>query len=335
MIGSPEFRAEMRWRSVRPESRQLLVARLAGSSQEPDISEPVNCGGLGRIRHFGRATEPPWPDNHLPSGPARYRLGLGDKDGVLRAQVFQNSACDWRCWYCYVPFGLLGAHQRDSEWRTADQLVTAWQQEPAPAQVLDLSGGQPDLVPEWVPWTMRALIDRGLETTTYLWSDDNLSSDYFWRYLNDDDIALVGSYRNYGRAVCFKGIDAASFAFNTAAPEEGYGRQFQHARRLLEAGIDLYCYVTLTTTAEPSVIRSLIPRFVDRLQEVDPNLPLRTVPLQVGVFSPVRSRIRADHTLALERQTDAVLAWNDEISTRFADPERVAAPHEVPLGARR
>ncbi len=334
MIGTEQFSREMRERSVDTAGRRLLVARLAGSDQEPDLSEPVNCGGLGRVRHFGRPTTPPWPRNDLPAGPARSRLPSLPAAGELRSQVFQNSACNWRCWYCYVPFALLGAHEAAGEWRTAEELVDAWRAELVPAPVLDLSGGQPDLVPEWVPWTMRALIDRGLDRQTYLWSDDNLSTDYFWKHLSDDDLALVGSYRNYGRAVCFKGIDEVSFELNTAAPPAGYVAQFDYARRLLDTGMDVYCYVTLTTDAEPRDVPALVATFVDRLQEVHENLPLRTVPLQVAVYGPVQPRIQQRHSRSLARQEFAVQAWNDEIAERFRASDRAVPIADVPLAAR-
>ena len=57
--------------------------------------------------------------------------------------------------------------------------------------MIDLTGGQPDLTPEWVPWMIQEIRARGLEDTVYLWSDDNLSTDYFWRYLSTNDIDLV------------------------------------------------------------------------------------------------------------------------------------------------
>jgi len=54
--------------------------------------------------------------------------------------------------------------------------------------MIDLSGGQPDLTPEWIPWMMEELNNRGLTDKVYLWSDDNLSNDYFWKYLSDAEI---------------------------------------------------------------------------------------------------------------------------------------------------
>jgi uncharacterized Fe-S cluster-containing radical SAM superfamily protein len=332
MIGTPEYNEQLRSRTIDLATRRLMVSRLAGSDQEGDLSEPVNCNGLGRVRHFGRATAPPWPANDLPGSPARSRLKLlGLGPGELQAQVFQNAACNWRCWYCFVPFNLLGAHEERSEWKTAEELVDLWRAQSEPAPVLDLSGGQPDLVPEWVPWTMRALRDRGLERTTYLWSDDNLSTDYFWRHLTDEDISLIGDYANYGRAVSFKGIDEASFVLNTSAPPASYLAQFEFARRLLDARIDLYCCVMMTTVADTAQVPGIVARFMDRLQEIHENLPLRAVPLQVSVFGSVRTRIRADQALALERQETAVRAWNDELASRYSAAARQGPIHKVAI----
>lgn len=335
MIDTAAFSAELRAKSIDLDGRRLLVSRLAGSEQEPDLSEPVNCRGLGRLRHFGRQTPAPWPDNPLPSAPAGKCLPA-DSDAPaqeLLAQVFQNAACNWRCWYCYVPFNLLGAHTGTSEWVTADELVDLWQAESNAARVLDLSGGQPDIVPEWVPWTMRALSERGISESTYLWSDDNLSTDYLWRYLPDDDIALLGTYKNYGRAVCFKGFDEDSFVLNTAAAPANFSQQFEIARRLLDVGIDMYAYVTLTTTTAESDIPRLVTRFVDRLQNVHENLPLRTVPLRVETYGPVEGRMRPDHVIALQRQVTAVEAWNSEIEGRFSLDARALSITEVPVGS--
>src|SRR5439155_27180345 len=120
---------------------------------------------------------------------------------------------NWRCWYCFVPYTLLSASRKYSEWLTADELVEMYLAEPDRPPMIDLTGGQPDLVPEWAPWMMRALSDRGLDGSVYLWSDDNLSSDYLRRYLSDAELELMQSYRSYGRVGCFKGYDPVSFSF--------------------------------------------------------------------------------------------------------------------------
>jgi len=59
------------------------------------------------------------------------------------------------------------------------ELIDLWSAEGDRANLLDLSGGQPEIVPEWILWTMRELLARNLDKGVYLWSDDNLSTDYF------------------------------------------------------------------------------------------------------------------------------------------------------------
>src|SRR5207237_8985410 len=97
----------------------------------------------------------------------------------ITAQVFQNAACDFRCWYCFVPFELLAANEARSAWVTASDLVSMFAALSDRPPVIDLTGGQPELVPEWIPSTMDKLESQGLEKDVYLWSDDNLSTDYF------------------------------------------------------------------------------------------------------------------------------------------------------------
>jgi len=98
--------------------------------------------------------------------------------------------------------------------------------------------------------------------------------------------------------------------------------------------MDVYCYVTLTTDAEPRDVPALVATFVDRLQEVHENLPLRTVPLQVAVYGPVQPRIQQRHSRSLARQEFAVQAWNDEIAERFRASDRAVPIADVPLAAR-
>lgn len=328
VIDTDAYSIQLRSKAIDLPRRALLITDLRGSTQEEDLAEPVNCGGFGRIRHFSTATSVGWPANPLPILPAAAALGI-PVSSPMRAQVFQNAACNWRCWYCYVPFSLLAGSPRRSRWFTADELVDAYLAEPDPPVIIDLSGGQPDLVPEWVPWTIRALADRAL-TNMYLWSDDNLSNDYFWRYLTEDERELVATCRNYGRVCCFKGFDADSFAFNTRAAPELFDRQFELFSRLLSTGMDLYAYVTFTGPSA-SHITEKVARFIDRLQQIRATLPLRTVPLEIQVWGPVAPRMTPARQLALDIQAEAIDAWNTEIDRRFTVEERRKPVTEVAL----
>jgi uncharacterized Fe-S cluster-containing radical SAM superfamily protein len=309
--------------------RQILMTNFHGTQQEADLTIPPNCNGFGRIRHFRRATSEGWPTNPLPIDPACAALKLGHRDEI-EAQVFQNAACNWRCWYCFVPFNLLSADLSHSAWLTPSQLIELYLQQPDKPLVIDISGGQPELVPEWVPWMIEELEYKNLRGTVYLWSDDNLSCDYFWRYLSPAQQEMVVTYPFYGRATCLKGFDKESVEYNTNAEASMFEFQFDLLRRLVKSGMDVYVYVTLTTP-NPRDIKEKMKRFVDGLQEIDENLPLRTVPLEIQEFFPVRSRLKDNHRSALLHQWTAVDAWNNELSLRFSSSERSITISNVQL----
>ncbi|MBI1198713.1 MAG: hypothetical protein GC203_12695 [Phenylobacterium sp.] len=333
-IDTGAFTAQMRAKIVRPASGEILISRLAGSDQQADLTVPPNCDGLGRVRHFRRATAAGWPQNPLPIDPAARALG-GVPGDMVRAQVFQNAACGWRCWYCFVPFAMLNGNAANGVWRTAEQLVSLYATEADRPDVIDLSGGSPDLTPEWIVWMMDALEEAGLAETTYLWSDDNLSTDYVFTKLSDAQRERLAAYRNYGRVCCFKGFDAASFAFNTTAQADGYDAQFERFGQYLELGLDLYGYVTLTGPGVAAAANG-VPALLDRLQRLDPNLPLRVIPLEIGNFSPTRERdARGGHArfeAAAPVQDAAIAIWMDELDRRYPADLRTRAIVDVPLG---
>lgn len=330
-INTDELSARLRLRSVRLESRSLLIARIEGSAQQVDLSEPPNCSGYGRVRHFRTTVRHPWPMNPLPIVPAARRLGLRPEQ-TMNAQVFQNAACNWRCWYCYVPFSLLAGSESSGTWLAADDLVDLYLAEEARPVVIDCSGGQPDLVPEWIAWMVEALQRKGLAETVYLWSDDNLSNDYFWRFLSREHIERIVSYVNYGRVCCFKGYSASSFAFNTRADAGLFERQFDLFKRLLMVGIDLYGYATFTNPSDESMYADMRD-FVDRLQAIHPLTPLRVVPLQIETFGVVQPRVRPIHERAMMVQEEAIQAWNEELGARFTSDERRTTIVDLPFGS--
>lgn len=320
-INTAKFSAALRQKGIRPAGREVLITRFVGSEQEHDLSLPPNCQGWGRIHHFRRSQGLGWPENPLPIEPAANALGV-EAPGMLTAQVFQNAICSWRCWYCFVDYGLLSGDLTKSDFKKCSELVDLYSAEDTMAPIIDLSGGQPDLVPEWALWFADEITQRHMEDSIYLWSDDNLSNDFLWRYLGVEERKRLASFRHYGRVGCFKGFDAKSFAFNTGADAAMFEVQFRTARRLIETGLDVYGYVTLTSLAD-AYLKGLISDFVERLQaEVHPMFPLRMVPLRIAEFTPTKTRMRPEYVRALEIQHVAVQAWQEEIESRFSEHDR-------------
>jgi len=71
--------------------------------------------------------------------------------------------------------------------------------------------------------------------------------------------------------------------------------------------------------------------FIDRLQQVDSMLPLRTVPLEILPFTPVQGRLDAQHCLAMETQYRVLESWRVELRQRFTADVRGKSICEIRL----
>lgn len=328
-INTELWSSRLRERLVLPAERKVLIARLAGSDQEKDLAKPVNCNGYGRIHHFRFQPDAQWSANPLPNVPVARAFGR-EPESTLRVQIFQNAACNWRCWYCFVDFPLLSANTNRASYFSTDELIEMYLQEDDKPYVIDLSGGQPDLSPEWILWMMQSIEKKDLTRQIFLWSDDNLSNDYFWVYLTPEQRRYMAAYPMYSRVACFKGYDEKSFAFNTFASPELFERQFEIFKRLLLEGMDIYAYVTFTAQAHKH-LDIVMNQFVDRLQTIHPNLPLRTVPLKITAFTPTKSRMDEQHRDAIRFQFEAHDAWRAELERRFSKAQRTREICDIPL----
>jgi uncharacterized Fe-S cluster-containing radical SAM superfamily protein len=313
LIRTDEYSDLLRARLMMTENRAISLTNFTRSVQSEDLTVPPNCDGFGRVHLFELEAFDDWPSNPLPIAPALKALGLPGKSS-LSAQVFQNSGCNWRCWYCFVPFEDLTT--RRGEFVPVTQMVDCTLDTHDGKHMVDLTGGQPDLVPEWAAWFVEELLARAVDRV-YVWSDDNLSTDYLWRFLSPAQIAMLGDPTRYGRACCIKGFDVESFSFNTRAYPELFDRQFELLRRLrTDSTIDYYVYLTITTPTALDMATKM-SAFVDRLQAVGEYVPLRCVPLKILEWGPVTPRMTVATTEALNNQHAAVDAWLAEIDRRF------------------
>lgn len=327
-IDTDSFSKHLRSRIIRHQDRSLLIARLPHSDMAKDRYTRINCSGFGRVRVFNTySLHMEALANHAPRPLLRGHPPMFP----LRTQVFQLAACNWRCWYCYVDDDRLSADTDVAEFLSCDQLVDMFAQEPDRPDVVDLSGGQPDLAPEWNLWMMQALERRGLRGQVFLWTDDNLSNRYFWDYLTDDNRAYMSEFPLYSRVGCFKGFDECSFTFNTGADPERFAAQFDIFQDLLRAKFAMYAYATFTTPTIQDLDHQM-KRFVDRLQRIHPNLPLRTIPLRIHPFTATQMRSTALHGEATQNQIFAFHAWETELAKRFSTVELTKPFDEVDLG---
>ena len=159
----------------------------------------------------------------------------------------------------------------------------------------------------------------------------NLSNDYLWQYLSNEQIDLMSSYKMYSRVCCFKGIDERSFSLNTKAAPNLFLNQFELCKRLLQINLDLYCYITLTANTDTD-FEIAVPKFLDRVQEIDELLPLRIVPLRIfDSFTPIASRMNDGFQDMLKGQYGAIEVWKKELLKRFSTEHLSLAITEIKL----
>jgi len=222
------------------------------------------------------------------------------------------------------------ASRKHSEFKTADELLLLFLAEPKRPKLIDLSGGQPDIIPEWPVRMMEALKRKNLDDQYFLWVDDNLSVYFPWEFLSDNDFTLMRTYKNFARVGCFKGFSGESFQENTRARPELLTRQIDIISRWVKLGVDTYGYITLTTSSLNGM-RGSLRAFMNSVQnKVGHFFLLRTIPLEILKFTPTTARMRDAERKAMENQYSVLAAWMDEIDDRFSSKERNLPIYCVP-----
>jgi uncharacterized Fe-S cluster-containing radical SAM superfamily protein len=214
---------------------------------------------------------------------------------------------------------MLSGSEAVSEWLSPEDMVERYLAETDRPQIIDLSGGSPDLVPEWIAWTMDALQRRKLAASVYLWSDDNLSSRLLMSKELRPVLNRIERYAGYGRVCCLKGFDSSSFAFSTGASENQFGFQLEILRSYLMTSIDLYGYVTLISAPAKDHLDK-IRRLMDCLQAMREDFIGRIVPLRIEKFSTMTARLDAQRSNALRYQDELLQIWLEELSLRSVRP---------------
>ena len=323
----------LRSRLIDKNQRSILLSNIGASSQVDDLRVDTRCDGFGRIRHFGVDKMVDWCSDPLPMFPASKALGVS-LDRASPAFVFQLAVCAFRCWYCFVDDRCLAADPTVSRMVSVSKMLDCYFSDGDRPLVIDLSGGNPGLVPEWSVWVIEGIFEKWSDKAVFVWIDDSLFKDLYGECLTSKEIGTLKDCPFFASVACFKGFDAESFAFNTGSPPWRYRRQLEVFRSLFGYGWDIYAYVTFTT---PNVenLKSKMKSFVDELQRIDSALPLRTVPLEIKMYSPTKNRMTDDRYLSMRNQYDVLDVWSGELETRFSSQELESAITDIEFESRR
>jgi len=320
-------RIDLLRRRILDESRHaVLVSILAESYESQDNNVFLVPPGLSRIRRYREFRLYLSRARSINGHPIPLRRGL-PVEARIDTHVFQINACNWHCWYCYVDDSRLAGQAKTGQFLSAEELVSTYRELAEKPPVIDLSGGEPDLTPEWTLWILNEVERVGLTGQVLVWQETNLSTRLLWEVLDRSDISYMAAFPGHSRVGCFKGFDEVSFAFNTRANPRNFVEQFEIFRNLVGAGFEMYAYATLTGPAG-HCSRPRVASFLDRLQRVHPLLPLRTIPLRVVPFAATKARLGGvSMSAALHEQNRAGDYWDEELERRFSRDE-LQMPYE-------
>ncbi len=317
-FNSSELGFSMRERAIRPLTGEVFLAKIPPAEVEKSQFAHINCDGYGLVRKSVTSRDD-WPKIDILPEVASSRLGIPVED-AMATQIFRDGICNYRCWYCFVDFRYLTGNPQYGSFVTPDRMVEMYQNQSDRPSILYLTGGQPDLLPEWPLWTMKALEKRGLDSSTYLWQDDNLSSDFLWRYVDREGIDYMRNNKNYGRSACLKGFSKQSFYENTGSAPANFETQVDVLGRLVKEGFDIYPYLIMLTTEIDAAQRE-IPQLMDRLRGIHENLPLKVFPSKVVEFDQTSKRIDPKQRTMMQNQHAILDIWLSELDRRYTSQQ--------------
>ena len=306
------------------DNRAVKLTCFSGLSESVDENCHVNCGGVGRIRKYKNFSL--FLENDLHTN-KRLLRGIDPNLESFETQVFQLVGCNMRCWYCFVDDCILAANDKYSMWVSVEEMIDSFIQENKEPLIIDLSGGQPDLVPEWCLWTMEEIEKRQLKDKVYIWLDDNLATmDIMEECLTSTQISYMANFPKHSRACCFKGYSEETYQFNVRNKYKSLKEQIENFRKLYNYGFDIYAYVTLTGPQRAANYKC-IELFIDEIQSIHPMLPLRIIPLKIKEFEVTSGRINSIYSDALKEQYIAYNIWKDIMQKKYTK-EQLNLPYE-------
>lgn len=314
---------------IHPQNREIFLSKIPKADVEGSTHAYINCNGYGMVRR-STTERSDWPDIDILPNLVPKKLGI-TKDEAETTQIFRLGACNFRCWYCFVDFRYLKANPEHGDFMSVEMMMDLYQAQENPPKIIYLTGGQPDLAPEWTLWMMQELKKRNLADRVFLWQDDNLSSTALWDQLSKEQIEEMANYPLYARATCLKGISPETFALNTGANSRFFNLQIETLARLVHEGFDIYTYLTLLSP-DLDHARATLPLLMHRLRnEVHPLMPLRVFPSKVVEFTQTSKRMGDSNHAMLANQKKLLAIWHEELTKYYSQTEIATHPTEVVL----
>ena len=293
--------------------------KIVTNSEKEKRKLNVNCDEFGMIRIFQRNKFNDWNADPIPMDIISSKMQIKKLDNIP-VQMFEVAKCNLHCWWCYLPKQLKNITEEYTKWFSVSELFNLFERENNDVKVIYLSGGNPELVPEFVYSFMKELDKRKRSQEIFLWSDDVLTTDFLVEKMSKEQINYMTQYKNYAKICCLKGFDNESFEYNTGMDKKEFDNQIKRLKMCIDIGFDVYGYIILVCKALND-IESKIKKTMDKLQEISYFLPLRIIPIKIEKFSAVIERLNEEREQSILNQYQVLQIWNNELYNRFTKAE--------------
>lgn len=253
---------------------------------------------------------------------------VGDPRDFTKVFTFQLNACNYDCNYCYVPPVLKTPNREWGKFFNAKEIINSFleikKKYGLKINVLRTSGGEifciaPDLVLE----IYFQLKERNLDKEIYFWIDTNLSTLKILEKF-ENELRKMFKAKNVGIVGCFKGTCQEDFEILTGRNKEFYKKQFECAKFLIDLDADLYFYLPAFIYGKDlKEIREKLNSFIEDLEKINKNLPLRTELLVIMDYpQAIENRERCENLgrpWPKTNQKDVFEIWYNLLKERYKE----------------
>lgn len=284
------------------QDKKYLIAKVGESGQDPGKRKILaDCfrykDYIDDLEWLGASEEEKWSEKFLglnenkkkklefqnPTYSAAYNLKRKLQE-FTKVFTFQVAGCNYSCNYCYVPRELNAGNKKFGKFLSAKEIVDGFMEirnnSDQPMNVIRISGGECMIVPEIIIDVYSEMMKQDKEL--YLWIDTNLSTIEIIKK-QKVEMSKILKEKNAGIVGCFKGTCKKDFSVITGANPEFYKEQFETAKLLIDLGADFYIYIPAYVYNEQEAEEKL-EKFLNKLQKINKNLPLRMEMLEVEDF---------------------------------------------------
>ena len=297
---------------------KFLMCKILYDNEEIKKKLNVNLDDFGRVRTFYRKKFDDWNSDPIPIDIIEKKFNYKKLDKI-DIQMLEVAKCNLHCWWCYLPDKIRRINNEYMRWFSPEELVDLFIRDNKECKSIYLSGGNPELVPDFIYSFMKELDKRDLAKDILLWSDDVLTTDYQFQ-MEKDKLDYMLKYNNYIKLCCLKGFDEESFAFNTLLDKNIFNEQLERLKKHIELGFDVYCYIILTCKSLDN-IEQKINDLIKKLQDISYYLPLRVIPIKIEEFDAVTARLNEDRKQSMNNQYEVLKIWNKVINSIYTQEE--------------